>query len=174
MANWIKSAVCTVLIVVCCWGFLPVDASAQTLTHIPPTTMAFLSFPGTRPTNLGVQNGQLAACPNSPNCVSSQASASDKEHNVAPIAYTGEAKDAIAKLKTTLAGLERTKIVESSDTYLYAEFATKLMGFVDDVEFSVDDNAKVIHVRSASRLGQSDLGVNRKRVEEIRASFTKA
>ena len=174
MANWIKSAVCTVLIVVCCWGILPLDVSAQALNQIPLTTMAILSFPGTRPNNLGVQNGQLAACPNSPNCVSSQAPASDKEHNIAPMTYTGEAKDAIAKLKATISVLERTKIIESSDSYLYAEFATQLMGFVDDVEFYADDNAKVIHIRSASRLGQSDLGVNRKRVEEIRASFTKA
>jgi uncharacterized protein (DUF1499 family) len=171
MANWIKSAVCIVLMVACCWGILPLDVSAQALNQIPPTTMAILSFPGTRPNNLGVQNGQLAACPDSPNCVSSQAPTSDKEHSIAPIAYSGEAKDAIVKLKTTLAGLERTTIVDSSDTYLYAECATPLMGFVDDVEFYADDSAKVIHVRSASRLGKSDLGVNRKRVEEIRARF---
>jgi uncharacterized protein (DUF1499 family) len=173
MANWIRSAVCIVSITICCWGILPLDVSAQTLPQFPPITMAILSFPGNRPDNLGVKNGRLAACPDSPNCVSSQAPGADKEHGIAPIAYTGEAKDAIAQLKTILAGLERTTIVESSDTYLYAEFATKLMGFVDDVEFYADDSAKVIHVRSASRLGQSDLGVNRKRVEEIRSSFTK-
>jgi uncharacterized protein (DUF1499 family) len=67
--------------------------------------------------------------------------------------------------------MERTNIITETDNYLYAEFTSKLMGFVDDVEFLLDDSAKVIHVRSASRLGQSDLGVNRKRIEAIREKF---
>jgi uncharacterized protein (DUF1499 family) len=154
-----------------CWSTFSVSVSAQPLIRSSLQTMAILSFPGQKPTNLGVQNGQLAACPDSPNCVSSQAPTSDKDHSIAPIAYTGEAMDAIAKLKTLIEGQERTTIVQTSETYLYAEFASKLMGFVDDVEFYADNNAKVIHVRSASRLGQSDLGVNRQRVEEFRAKM---
>ena len=149
----------------------PVAALAYTLFQPTQNTMAILSFPGTRPSTLGVQNGQLAACPNTPNCVSSQAPATDAEHNVAPIAYVGDGKVAIAKLKTIIEGSERTKIIQANDNYLYAEFASKLMGFVDDVEFYADESAKVIHVRSASRLGQSDLGVNRKRVEEMRSKL---
>ena len=66
--------------------------------------------------------------------------------------------------------MPRTKIVTENETYLYAEFASNLMGFVDDVEFYLDKTAGVIHVRSASRLGQSDLGVNRQRIEAIRAA----
>ncbi|MEO1134470.1 MAG: DUF1499 domain-containing protein, partial [Cyanobacteria bacterium J06639_1] len=68
-------------------------------------------------------------------------------------------------------GMEQTKVVERGDRYLYAEFTSKLMGFVDDVEFYADEAASVIHVRSASRLGKSDLGVNRKRIEAIRAQY---
>jgi uncharacterized protein (DUF1499 family) len=164
-----RMAACAALLIISLWGFNPSTVSAYPL--IPQNTMAFLSFPGTRPSNLGVNNGQLAACPNTPNCVSSQVSASDKEHGVTPIAFVGEGKGAIAKLKTIIENSERTTIIEASDNYLYAEFASSLMGFVDDVEFYADDSAKVIHVRSASRLGQSDLGVNRKRVEELRSKL---
>ncbi|HEY9647011.1 MAG TPA: DUF1499 domain-containing protein, partial [Chroococcidiopsis sp.] len=71
-------------------------------------------------------------------------------------------------------GLERTKIITATSDYLYAEFSSKLMGFVDDVEFYLSPADGVIHVRSASRLGQSDLGVNRKRIEDIRAAFEAA
>ena len=171
MGHWLKSAVSITLLVMFLWGFTPVAASAYPLFQPAQNTMAILSFPGTRPSTLGVQNGQLAACPNTPNCVSSQAPATDAEHSVAPIAYVGDGKTAIAKLKTIIESSERTKIIQVDDNYLYAEFASKLMGFVDDVEFYADDSAKVIHVRSASRLGQSDLGVNRKRVEEIRSKL---
>ena len=171
MGHWLKSAVSITLLVMFMWGVTPVAASAYPLFQPAQNTMAILSFPGTRPSTLGVQNGQLAACPNTPNCVSSQAPATDAEHNVAPIAYVGDGKVAIAKLKTIIEGSERTKIIQANDNYLYAEFASKLMGFVDDVEFYADESAKVIHVRSASRLGQSDLGVNRKRVEEMRSKL---
>lgn len=132
---------------------------------------SLFSFSGTRPTNLGVKNGQLAACPNSPNCVSSQAPSSDKEHSIEAIAFNSAPEAAMAKLKSVVIGMERTEIVNETPDYLYAEFTTALMGYVDDVEFYLDRNAGVIHVRSASRLGKSDLGVNRKRIEEIRAKF---
>jgi uncharacterized protein (DUF1499 family) len=77
----------------------------------------------------------------------------------------------MADLKTVIQNQERTKIITETENYLYAEFTSKLMGFVDDVEFLLDDSAKVIHVRSASRLGKSDLGVNRQRIETIRAKL---
>jgi len=126
-------------------------------------------FAGKRPTNLGVRNGQLAPCPTTPNCVSSQSS--DPKHQIEPFAYSSNPTEALAKLKTVIQNMPRTKIIAETDHYLYAEFTSAIMGFVDDVEFSVDEAAKVIHVRSASRLGQSDLGVNRKRVESIRAAL---
>ncbi|AFZ42682.1 hypothetical protein PCC7418_0452 [Halothece sp. PCC 7418] len=118
-------------------------------------------FAGKRPTDLGVKAGKLTPCPNTPNCVSSQSS--DAEHAIEPLPYAQ-----ITDIKRVVNNMERTTIIEETENYLYAEFKSKLMGFVDDVEFHKDDVNQVIHVRSASRLGKSDLGVNRKRVEEIR------
>jgi uncharacterized protein (DUF1499 family) len=126
-------------------------------------------FAGKRPTNIGIVSGKLAPCPASPNCVSSFSQ--DAEHQIEPLAYTSAPAEAMAKLKGAIESSPKTKIITATDNYLYAEFTSALMGFVDDVEFLVDDGAKVIHVRSASRLGQSDLGVNRKRIETIRAQL---
>ena len=126
-----------------------------------------LKFSGKRPTNLGVRDGQLVACPSSPNCVSSQAT--DPKHAIAPLTISGEPGVAMRRLKAVVEAMPRTQVIESRDDYLYVEFSTPLMGFVDDVELYCD--GKVIHVRSASRLGYSDLGVNRKRVEAIRQAF---
>ncbi len=128
-------------------------------------------FSGTRPDTLGVKAGQLAAVPSSPNCVSSQAPEADAEHYIAPLKFSGSAGEAIAKVKSIVTGMERTEIITEDSSYLYAEFTTKLMGYVDDVEFYADEAAKTLHVRSASRLGKSDLGLNRQRVESIRAQF---
>jgi len=139
-------------------------------TEIAMANKSLFSFSGTRPDTLGVKDGKLAACPATPNCVSSQAA--DVEHKVEAIAYTTSASEALAKVKSVVESMERAAIVQEGNDYLYVEFTSGLMGFVDDVEFYIDDSAKVIHVRSASRLGQSDLGVNRKRVEEIRATST--
>ncbi|MGD1866402.1 MAG: DUF1499 domain-containing protein [Phormidesmis sp.] len=133
--------------------------------------MSLFSFSGTPPTDLGVTNGRLKSCPDTPNCVCSQASESDKEHVIAAFSYTGSASDAIARLKQIIEAMERSTINTVSDDYLYAEFSSKLMGFVDDVEFYAVPGKSVIETRSAARLGKSDLGVNRKRTEEIRAQF---
>ena len=122
------------------------------------------NFSGTRPTNLGVKDGKLASCPNSPNCVSSQSPNTQAKIDPLPCV-------AISEIKKIVENMERTKIIEETDNYLYAEFTTKLMGYIDDVEFYLDNNENVVHVRSASRLGKSDLGVNRKRVEQIRTKL---
>lgn len=122
------------------------------------------NFSGTRPNNLGVKEGKLAACPGSPNCVSSQSE--DPQSKIDPLPYIS-----IGDLKNIIANMERTTIIEATDNYLYAEFKSKLMGYVDDVEFYLDSETNVVQVRSASRLGKSDLGVNRQRIEEIRAQL---
>ena len=120
------------------------------------------NFTGERPSNLGVQDGKLTACPGTPNCVNSQGT--DTQSKIEPLPDVS-----IAEIKKVVEGMERTTIVEETDDYLYAEFKSKLMGYVDDVEFY--RSGGVVHVRSASRLGKSDLGVNRKRVEEIRSKL---
>ncbi len=127
---------------------------------------------GRRPKNLGVHDGQLKPAPSSPNCVNSQSAKGYSK--IAPIAYTGDGKVALARINALVAATPGAKIVESKANYLYAEFTTKLLGFVDDVEFFVDEMASVIHVRSASRLGHKDFGVNRKRIESIREAFGSA
>lgn len=134
-----------------------------------PASASLFSFAGERPTNLGVTDGQLAPCPATPNCVSSQAT---DDHQIAPLRYTGDGTKALTQVKQAIAALPGSEIMAESDDYLYAEFTSKLMGFVDDVEFYLDDAAGVIHVRSASRLGESDLGVNSKRIAAIRAALS--
>ncbi|HBI41798.1 MAG TPA: DUF1499 domain-containing protein [Planctomycetales bacterium] len=131
--------------------------------------MAILSATSRQPENLGVHEGRLAPCPNTPNCVSSQAG--DDAHRMASIPFDGDADEAMARLKAVLATQPRTTIIRADGDYLHAECASLLFRFVDDVEFWVDRVAKVIHFRSASRAGRSDLGVNRKRMEEIRKAF---
>lgn len=128
-------------------------------------------FAGKSPTNIGVNNGRLAACPATPNCVSSQAPTSDTQHAIAPLSFSSDAPTTMAKLKQAIAVMPRTNIIKETNDYLYVEFASKLMGFVDDVEFYLDNETKTIQVRSASRLGESDLGVNRQRIEEIRSKL---
>ncbi|MGF1496405.1 MAG: DUF1499 domain-containing protein [Elainellaceae cyanobacterium] len=150
------------------------DAAPTAVTQIASGGSSVFSFSGKRPTNLGVKDGKLAVCPASPNCVNSQSPAADEKHSIEPLPLETTPAEAIAQLKTAIEGMERTKIITASDDYLYAEFTSAIMGFVDDVEFYADSEAGVIHVRSASRLGESDLGVNRKRIEAIRAQFVKA
>ena len=118
----------------------------------------------TRPANLGVTNGRLAPPRRTPNCVSSQADPADAEHFVAPIVFSGD----FSLLEKTVAGMPGATVVEANEGYLYAEFRSRLLRFVDDFELLRDAQAGVVHVRSASRLGRRDFGVNRARVERLR------
>jgi uncharacterized protein (DUF1499 family) len=126
-------------------------------------------FAGTRPGNLGLHDGTLAPCPNKPNCVSS--TATDRRHAIAPLTFTGAPDAALRTLQDVVLGLARTRVITRETDYLYVECTSPLLGFVDDVEFALDRQAKHLHVRSASRRGYSDLGVNRARIETIRAAF---
>jgi uncharacterized protein (DUF1499 family) len=121
-------------------------------------------FDWRRPTNLGVKDGRLARCRRSPNCVSSQADPSDKEHYIAPIAYEGS----MEALRKAIAELPLATIIEAKDDYLYAEFRTPVLRFVDDVELYYPKGSSSIQVRSASRLGRRDFKANRNRVEQLR------
>jgi uncharacterized protein (DUF1499 family) len=127
---------------------------------------------GTRPSTLGVKEGRLAPCPDSPNCVSSQSA--DAKHGIDPIAYTTSVEEARNRLEKIVRAMPRTKAVRLEEDYICLECSSRLFRFVDDVEFWFDDASKVIHCRSASRKGYSDLGVNRKRVERIREQFSAA
>ena len=119
------------------------------------------SCAGDTPENLGVYENKLAPCPNSPNCVSSFDT--NAPHLIKPI------KADLEKIERTLASLNNANIVDRSDNYIRAEFKSRFMGYVDDVEFLYDELKNISHVRSASRVGYTDLGVNRRRVEKIRS-----
>ena len=131
--------------------------------------LAMMSLFSRKPANLGVVNGRLADCPRSPNCVSTQAG--DANYRMEPIPFTGSSDEAMQRIKDLVAEMARTKIVTVQGTYLHAEFRSALFRFVDDVEFLIDPEEPVIHFRSASRVGYSDLGVNRRRMEQIRKAF---
>ncbi|MEX0964615.1 MAG: DUF1499 domain-containing protein [Pseudohongiellaceae bacterium] len=118
---------------------------------------------GEPPQNIGVNEGRLSPCPESPNCVSSFESS--EEHAIAPL------NGNLNQIQQILLSLDQANIVEQSANYLYAEFTSTLMGYVDDVEFLYDPASNQTHVRSASRLGYSDLGANRKRIEALRSKL---
>lgn len=114
-------------------------------------------------------DGHLPQCPGSPNCVNSQAG------DVAPLAYSGDGEAALTRLAAVLVeALPRTTLVEREPGYLHAECRSLILRFVDDLQCLLDAEAGVIHLRSASRLGYSDLGVNARRIETLRAAWTAA
>lgn len=125
---------------------------------------------GERPNSLGAKGGLLTACPSSPNCVSSQAD--DEKHRIAPLLFGGDREEAFTRLKLVLGQRRDTTIIDEKPWYLRVELRTTF--FVDDGEFLLDPAHSIIHVRSASRLGYSDMGKNRSRLEEIRRQFRAA
>ena len=128
------------------------------------TLVALLSAcSASTPDNLGLHDGRLAPCPSSPNCVSSQASG---EHFIEPLPLKGTAAETQKHLKHLLVSVPRMSLVTEKPGYIHAEYTTRLMRFIDDLEFVIGESA--VELRSASRLGHSDLGANRARIEELR------
>lgn len=121
---------------------------------------------GSRPPDMGIVAGALRPCPGSPNCVSSDAPLDD-DHHVPAFVLTGEGDPWMA-VRAAVDAMSRTTIVTDTGDYLHAEYRIAVFGFVDDLELHLRPDAGVIAVRSASRVGHSDLGVNRRRVEDLR------
>ena len=115
---------------------------------------------------------RLAPCPETPNCVHSQAT--HPKHAIEPLSFDGDVPAARERLKAIVLALPRTRLAEEDDDYLRFTFRTALLRFVDDVEFRLEADSRTIHVRSASRVGRGDLGVNRKRVERIREAWIRS
>lgn len=115
---------------------------------------------------------KLATCPSSPNCVSSQAT--DEGHFIAPFKITGNVEEAWAALKNALISQSRTVITSETGDTVHAEATSLVFRFVDDIDAVLDADAKLIHIRSASRTGYGDFGVNRKRVENLRSQLQQA
>ncbi len=126
-------------------------------------------MPPSKPGNLGLTDGKLGGCPSSPNCVSSEAN--DAAHRVASIEFTGSIADAKEQLVHIVGQLPRTSLVTERENYLHFECRSKIFRFIDDLEFYLDAKSKSIQMRSASRIGYSDLGVNRDRANKIRKAF---
>jgi len=114
-----------------------------------------------------VKDNRLAACPDSPNCVCTLGDT--EEHAIAPYRYRKTLNEAKAVLEQVFRERSRTKLVQEEEAYLHYEVRSLLFRFVDDVEILFDDASKTIHFRSASRMGYSDFGVNRRRMEEVRS-----
>ena len=143
--------------------------TAAAVLLIGVAVMFLLSVTARVPVNLGVRDGRLAACPTSPNCVCSQAD--DSEHWIAPLTVNGDVERAMARLRTVVLETPRTVVTEESGSYLRVEFRSAIFRFVDDAEFFLEPESRRIHLRSCSRAGHSDLGVNRRRAEWVRRAF---
>lgn len=131
--------------------------------------MLAMSWSSKRPENLGIILGALAECPDSPNCVST--STTKESHKMAPIPFKDTNEEAMAKLVSLINSMPRTKIVSQTENYLHVEFTSLVFRYVDDVEFLIDRKNHKIDFRSASRVGYSDLGTNRKRMKTISERF---
>ena len=132
--------------------------------------MAYRSWGSVPPDNLGVSGGRLQPCPASPNCVCSHDT--DAEHQIATISFDGDGQREWNALLTTIQQAPEATVITESGTYIHAEFRTRLFRFVDDVELLLDRDAQCIQLRSASRTGHSDLGVNRRRMEQLRQAVS--
>ena len=123
------------------------------------------------PDNLGLLNGRLRPCPESPNCISSEST--NPKQSIEPLRYETSMAEARTKLQRLVESMNRTTVLAETSNYLHVAFRVPLTGFVDDVEFRFDEGQKVIHMRSASRTGYWDLGVNRRRLVTIREAWDK-
>lgn len=131
--------------------------------------LCFVSGCSSKAPTLGVLNGLLKECPDSPNCVCSQSKS--KDHFIAPVKLEASLVEAKETLLKVITDSERAETIVEEENYIRAEFSSKLIGFVDDVEFYLTNGegmTTLVHVRSASRTGHSDFGVNRERIESIR------
>lgn len=139
------------------------------ITILAVLAMFVISAVASRPDSIGIQNHQLAPLPQSPNCVSSLAA--DESHRIPPLTYSGLPAEAMQSLLKIVQSMPNATVVTEADEYLYVEFRSRIFRYVDDVEFLVAPDESVIHCRSAARVGYSDMGVNRLRIEEIRSRF---
>jgi len=111
----------------------------------------------------------LAPCGITPNCVSSQNRSG--KNRIEPFGLNSSVDEAMGKIKTIISDMTGSTVIEDEPPYLYVQFKSKIFGFIDDVEFLADEKARQIYVRSASRVGLSDFGVNRRRIEKIRFEY---
>jgi len=135
-------------------------------------TMALMFLTDCRNTDAettGLEGGRLRPCPDRPNCVCTQDT--DERHRIEPIRFEGPREEARDRLLALIGQMDRATVVRAGADYIHVEFRSAVFRFVDDVEFLIDETARLIHFRSASRAGYYDFKVNRKRMEDIRRRF---
>ena len=158
------------------WRWLAVAVAAAPVALLAAGQFGLLR--GKTPDNLGVRDGRLKRPSFTPNSVSSQADL-HTDHpmrevaRIAPLPAGADRPTALARLRRVIEAMPGATVVETKPDYLYAQFETKVLRFVDDVEFWYDPAAQMLQVRSASRIGRKDFGVNRQRVEAIRAALAR-
>ena len=130
------------------------------------------SVAGANGKRLGVTKGTLTPCPDSPNCISTQSE--HEGHFMKPLPFLQTHEATRQRILSIIKTIERATIVTATESYIHAEFRTALWRFVDDVEFYLDDIARVVHFRSASRVGYYDLGANRRRMKSISDQYLTA
>lgn len=136
------------------------------------TISLFTACTGTRPVDIGIAGGQLTPCPDSPNCVSSFEEKNDETHYIDAYLIKGDnQQQAWTSLQALIEQSDNAEIIKQNDHYIYAEYTSSIMKFVDDTEFLLDKETNSVQVRSASRLGYKDFNVNRERLEAIRAEL---
>lgn len=128
--------------------------------------------PSTEEMALGLNGGEFTPCPDSPNCVSTQASPSDDVHYVPPIPYEGSRSEVKSTIVSWIEEREDAEIVTERDEYVHAVFSSQVFGFNDDLELYFPPSGNVVQLRSASRVGQGDMGVNRARYQAVRSVVT--
>lgn len=120
---------------------------------------------------VGLINQRLQPVPRTPNCVSSMADKNDAKHYIEPISYQGELETVKEHLLAAIQSQPNVKLIKQEPDYWYFTFQTPMLKFTDDVEFYFPADEKRVHMRSASRIGYSDWGTNRKRLESVRSAF---
>lgn len=138
-------------------------------SKVPVSVFVLSALLGAPGDSLGVTKDKLAPCLDSPNCVSTQSR--DRRHAMEPLPYLQTREASRERILSILKGMKRMEIVKQTESYIHAEFRTALWGFVDDVEFFLDDTDRVVHFRSASRVGYYDFGLNRRRMKEISGKY---
>lgn len=141
------------------------------LSLIALAGLIVMSMTAPLPTHLGARDGKLAPLPDSPNCVSSM---TDKSAAMMEPLNVDSIEQPLAQLKQAIqSAIPEARLVTESENYLHYEFTSFLFRFVDDGEFLLDAENQLVHFRSSSRVGYSDMGANRKRIEKIRSALAK-
>jgi uncharacterized protein (DUF1499 family) len=124
---------------------------------------------GKRPDEIGIDPAGIRGCPKSPNCVSSEAK--DEPHAIEPARLKGDPNVSWPPIRDEIASIPGWVVVTATDNYIHVECKSRIFRFVDDLELHFNSSNGIVSIRSASRIGYSDFGANRRRVERLRSEL---